>query len=233
MRGPTLDDEGERLLVDAIILTGGRSSRLDSIPKSEFVVEGSTLLVRTLNAASVARRIVVVGYEPSTALPDGVVLVREEPPFSGPVAAIAAGVAALNSATVAQTGDSADLASDALLVLACDMPHIGSAVASLVQALEEASEVDGVIAVDAENRRQPLAAVYRTRSLRNALELAADPARQGDPLAGLPMFRLLDHMSLVNVEVAHDATADVDTWDDAVRLGARPPANSTTNSTST
>lgn len=230
------------MLVDAIILTGGRSSRLDSVPKSEFVVEDDTLLGRTLTAASVARRVVVVGHEPSAALPVGVMLVREEPPFSGPVAAVAAGVAALRSMQDAQNvtdesdapdappSESGTLASDALLVFACDMPHIARAVASLTQALEESPEADGSIAVDAENRRQPLAALYRTNALVAALESAAGTAPtavQGDPLAGLPMFRLLDQLSLVDVEVPHDATADVDTWDDAVRLGARPPASST------
>lgn len=234
------------MLIDAIILTGGRSSRLDSVPKSEFVVEDDTLLGRTLDAASVARRIVVVGHEPSAALPDGVMLVREEPPFSGPLAAVAAGVVALRSAQDApvvteapdapgaRSSDSGTLASDAIMVFACDMPHIARAVASLTQALEESPEADGSIAVDAENRRQPLAALYRTRALVAALESAAGTAptaAPGDPLAGLPMYRLLDQLSLVDVDVPHDATADVDTWDDAVRLGARPPASSTTNST--
>jgi hypothetical protein len=41
------------------------------------------------------------------------------------------------------------------------------------------------------------------------------------------MFRLLDHMSLVDVSVPCDSTADVDTWDDAVRLGAHPPREQT------
>lgn len=209
------------MLVDAIILTGGRSSRLDSISKSEFVVEESTLLRRTLNSAADARRVVVVGHEPSTTLADGVVLVREEPPFSGPVAAIAAGVVALQTSAK----KSSDAVSDALLVLACDMPHIIRAVPTLLAAFEAASTVDGVIAIDEGGRRQPLAAVYRTRALVAALEAASDPTREADPLAGLAMFRLLDHMNLTEVMVAAGATADVDTWDDAVRLGASPPAD--------
>ncbi|MEO7348810.1 MAG: NTP transferase domain-containing protein [Terrimesophilobacter sp.] len=220
------------MLVDAIILTGGRSSRLDSVPKSDFVVKdsecavtGSTLLDRTLRAAAGSRHIVVVGHEPTTVLPDGVLLVREEPPFSGPVAAIAAGVTALTGATDTCGADDGGAPSDALLVLACDMPHIGLAVPSLLLALNGAPEVDGVIALDAANRRQPLAAVYRTKALCAALEAVTDSSRLDGPLGGLPVFRLLDHLNLVDVEVTHDATADVDTWDDAMRLGAQPPAN--------
>lgn len=220
------------MLVDAIILTGGRSSRLDSVPKSEFVLENSTLLNRTLRAASSARRIVVVGHEPSTALPDGVLLVREEPPFSGPVAAIAAGLGALGIAMrpsredslFATNNDSATR--DALLILACDMPHIGLAVPTILLELDEHPGTDGVVALDAEGRRQPLAAVYRTSSLLAALDAAASSSRQEDPLAGLAMFLLLDHMSLTELPLPSKATADVDTWDDAVRLGATPPATS-------
>lgn len=220
------------MLVDAIILTGGRSSRLDSVPKSEFVLENSTLLDRTLRAAASARRIVIVGHEPSTTLPDGVVLVREEPPFSGPVAAIAAGVGALGFAmgphmdsVGSETHDDSAL-SDALLILACDMPHIGLAVPSILLALDEHPDSDGVVALDAENRRQPLAALYRTSSLLAALDAAADSSRQEGPLAGLAMFCLLDHMNLTELSLPSEATADVDTWDDAVRLGATPPATS-------
>lgn len=227
------------MLVDAIILTGGRSSRLDSVPKSEFIVEQSTLLARTLNAASVARRIVVVGPAPATALPDGVMLVREEPPFSGPVAAVAAGVAALNSApdggkTQATNPGSKNVASDSVLVLACDMPHIGVAVPSLLTACEAVKDTDGVIAVDEEQRRQPLAAVYRTKALISALETLAEraaAAQHTDRLAGLGMFQLLDLLNLTSVDAPQDATADVDTWGDALRLGARPPATAAPNST--
>lgn len=205
--------------VDAIILTGGRSSRLDSVPKAEFIVDKSTLLERTLCAASGAHRIVVVGYEPSRALPRGVMLVREEPPFSGPVAAIAAGIGVLERSTV----EAGIPSSDALLVLACDMPHVDHAVPQLLRALADAPDADGTIAVDTEGHRQPLAAVYRKRALVAALSAVSDPTRQGDPLAGLPMFRLLDHLMLVEFHVPPGATADVDTWDDAVRLGATPP----------
>lgn len=208
------------MLVDAIILTGGRSSRLDFVPKSEFIVEQTSLLDRTVRAAAGCRRTVVVGHTPVTALPVGVLLAREEPPFSGPVAAIAAGVTALS---VESDAPGTRLASDALLVLACDMPHVGLAVPALLRGLAEVFDTDGVIAVDTENRRQPLAALYRTSALRAALDASADPSREGGPLANLPMFRLLDHMHLTEIHVPGEATDDVDTWDDALRLRAEPP----------
>lgn len=211
------------MLLDAIILTGGRSSRLDSIPKSEFVVDGSTLLARTLHAARDADRIVVVGTEPMAPLPGRTLLVREEPPFGGPVAAIAAGLDAFGRSGGGARNDGRRPADRAVLVLACDMPHIASAVPYLVNALTVSTEADGVLAVDAQGRRQPLAAIYRVTAMEAALDAVARNARRGDPLAGVPVFRLLDHVTLVEVPVPHDATADVDTWDDAVRLDAHPP----------
>ncbi|WP_043436145.1 NTP transferase domain-containing protein, partial [Arthrobacter sp. I3] len=75
---------------DAIILAGGRSSRLGGVPKSGLIYDGATLLERSLRAAGAARRTVVVGPDPG-GLPGGVLTCREEPPFAGPAAAIAAG----------------------------------------------------------------------------------------------------------------------------------------------
>lgn len=218
------------MLVDAIVLSGGRSSRLDFVPKSEFTVNDATLLDRALRAAGVAQRIVVVGPEPSSPLPDGVLLTREDPPFSGPASGIAAGMDALASNALTNSGQASSeetTPGDAVLVLACDMPHADSAVLPLLRALDSAPDVDGAIAIDGNLRRQPLAAVYRTGRLREALETHS---RDGS-LVGLPMFRLLEGMSLVEVEVPPDATADVDSWDDAVTLGAQPPDHAIRDST--
>lgn len=205
------------MLVDAIVLTGGRSSRLAFIPKSEFVVAHRTLLQRTLEAVGGARRIVIVGPRPATGLPDTISLVQEEPPFGGPVAGIAAGLAAL--------AESSTDPSDATLVLACDMPHIDRAIPRLLRGLVDNPESDGVIAVDSDERLQPLAAGYRTARLSSALA-----ARIGSgPLTAMPVFRLIDGLNLTPIDVPADATADVDSWDDAHRLGARAPASSPPN----
>ncbi len=203
------------MLIDAIVLSGGRSSRVDSLPKSEFLVGGRTLLQRTLDAASSTRRIVVVGPKPVDELPDAVLLTREKPPFSGPVAGIAAGLDALAEAS--------STVSDATLVLACDMPYISRAVAELVSAFADQVEIDGILALDDTQRRQPLAALYAT----NALSTAARRRRQEGSLDSLPVFALLDGLALSTVAVPVDATADVDTWDDAKRLAATAPPKTT------
>lgn len=213
------------MIVDAIILTGGRSSRLDTVPKAGLMVDGRSLLGRTIDAASSARRIVVVGPPPDLRLPKGTLRVQEDPPFAGPVAGIASGLSALNAAASASGSEQ----SEAVLVLACDMPHLDRAMPRLLKGLIDNPEMDGVIAVDADQHLQPLAAGYRTSSLARALAIAGATA----PLAGMAVFRLLDTLMWTPVDVPADSTADVDTWEDARRLGvtAVPPreASSTRN----
>jgi molybdopterin-guanine dinucleotide biosynthesis protein A len=178
------------MIVDALILAGGRSSRLGGRPKSDLMVDGETLLDRTLRAVrdSGVRNVVVVGDD----APDGVIAVREDPAFGGPVAAIAAGLDAL------------PVDSDAILVLACDMPAIAEALPALLAAPD-------VIAID-QGRAQHLTVVVSTAALRAAV--AALPT-----VTGASMRDLLRGLTLVPVTVPDGSTDDVDTWDDATRFG--------------
>ena len=208
---------------DAIVLAGGRSSRLDSAPKAEFTVDGVTLLDRTLAAVGGARRIVVVGPEPGRPLPDAVLLARENPPFSGPVAAIAAGLDALREGLVSPDGAAAVDAEpgDATLVLACDMPQVHLAVGALEKGLAAHPDADGVIAVDSDGREQPLAACYRTRAIVEAVARR----RAAGPRDGLRVFGLIDALHRRPLLVPPGPTSDVDSWADAARLSALPPTN--------
>jgi molybdopterin-guanine dinucleotide biosynthesis protein A len=178
------------------------------------VHDGQSLLQSTLAAVDGART-VVVGPVASVRLPAGVLTTREEPPFGGPVAAIAAGLRALAVTHAERSG--------ATIVLACDMPRVGEVVPVLLAALAGHPAFDGVIAVDETGHRQPLAAVYRSEPLAAAL---ATLALRGS-LRSRPMFRLIDELDLVSIAVPDGATADVDTWDDAARLGitTTPPTN--------
>ncbi len=219
-----------------MILAGGRSSRLGGVPKARLVYEGSTLLQRSIVAARGARAIAVVGPDPGT-LPPGVLSCREEPPFAGPAAAIAAGLAALDRGLGAERAE-------LTLILACDMPRAECAVRALRSALlAAASDVrapaisadgpaggdvhpetaapglptgsDGVIAVSADGRKQPLAGFYSTRVLRES----AGKLEQRGALIGGSVFALLARLDLRAVTVPAGSTDDVDTWDDAAALG--------------
>jgi len=202
---------------DAIILAGGRSSRLGGVPKSGLIYDGATLLERSLRAAGAARRTVVVGPDPG-GLPGGVLTCREEPPFAGPAAAIAAGLAALAADHASRHAAAAPYT----LVLACDMPRSEGAVRALAEALAasaagtpERDGADGVMAVSADGRKQPLAGFYGTAGLQRSV---ADAASR-DRLENASVFALLARLDVREVRVPPGSTDDVDTWDDASALG--------------
>ena len=199
---------------NAIVLAGGRSSRLGGVPKAGLLVDGQTLLERTLGTVRHARSVAIAGpaevgdFLP--AIPSQCFIVREEPAFSGPAAAVGAAVHALHSTDAAE-----DFAPLWTLVLACDMPGAAGAVQAL---LAEASRAPGpsLMAIDSSGALQPLAALYRTDALRGAVN--GQPGR----LENLSMFRLLARVQWREVAVPEGSTADVDTWADAGKWGIRP-----------
>jgi molybdopterin-guanine dinucleotide biosynthesis protein A len=200
---------------DAIILAGGRSSRLGGAPKSGLIFDGATLLERSLRAADAAGHIVVVGPDPGD-LPNGVLSCLEEPRFAGPAAAIAAGLGALAASRAGRPGAAA--APPFVLVLACDMPRAATAVSALREALAGVpggDRTDGVMAVASDGRKQPLVGLYSTAALQRC---ASDAARRGS-LENASVFALLARLDVREVSVPPGSTDDVDTWGDAAALG--------------
>ncbi|WP_286346474.1 molybdenum cofactor guanylyltransferase [Frondihabitans sucicola] len=188
----------------AVLLAGGRASRLGGLDKTRMVSRGATLLDRAIEAAQEATALVIVGLRDGTAPPARAILTREDPPWSGPVAALAAGLQAL------------PVMSPSTLVLACDLPRAPEAARALLAgARGSGREHDGFVAVDDAGYRQPLLAVYRTEAL---LQRLAALEAEG-PLAGLSLRRLLADVDLVEVPVPTELCADVDTPADAARLG--------------
>jgi molybdopterin-guanine dinucleotide biosynthesis protein A len=201
---------------DAVILAGGKSTRLGGVPKAQLRYDGATLLQRAVAAARGAGRAVVVGPDPGT-LPDGTLTAREDPPFAGPAAAIAAGLAALEGqVNEAQNGQSPSAKrAPWVLVLACDMPMAAAAVPVLLQELAGREGTEGAMSISADGRRQPLLGIYRVSALQREVQTAAE---QGG-LANAAVFRLLARLDLLAVPVPAGSTDDVDTWDDAAALG--------------
>ncbi|GLB68375.1 molybdenum cofactor guanylyltransferase [Arthrobacter mangrovi] len=212
---------------DAVILAGGRSSRLSGTPKALLRLDGKSLLLRTLEAVSGARRIAVVGpaelagelatFRRGTDAPK-VVLTREDPPFAGPAAGIAAGVAALDQGTGAEH-DGGPQGAGLTLILACDMPSAGGLPGQLLDAVAAHPSVRLWLPVDADGRVQPLACCADSRALREALTrfTAAD-------LHGLSVRKLIADLPAARFPLAAAATDDVDTWEDAGRFGIARPA---------
>ncbi len=176
---------------DAIVLAGGRASRLGGAQKPLLEVGGTALLTRTVAAArsAGAKRIIVVAER----MLDDPLLewVREDPPFGGPVAAI---IAALPRVQAEWT-----------LVLACDLPGIEPALALLPL---DAPGQDGAHLTDASGRSQWLTALYRTAALREAAASVPDSGRDA------PVRTLVGGLRLMSVEASLTATRDVDTWED-------------------
>ena len=205
--------DADPLDFDAVILAGGRSARLGGVPKQSMTYDGDTLLHRSVAAAGGARAVVVVGPGRGD-LPAGIFSCREEPPFCGPAAAIAAGLAKLED-----VGGSRPRMT---LVLACDMPNVRYAVAALRKTLEAggpAATPDGVVAVSEDGRRQPLVGFYSTAALQRAV---AELATKGSLING-SVRALLASLDVQPVAVPAGSTADVDTWDDAAALGVAGP----------
>ncbi|MDQ1651377.1 MAG: hypothetical protein QOI35_577 [Cryptosporangiaceae bacterium] len=141
----------------AIVLAGGRASRLGGVHKPGLRIGGATLLDRVLAAATGAGTRIVVG--PPQQVPPGVVVLREDPPGGGPVAALAAGLSAVDERFVA--------------VLAGDLPFLTQgAVAALREA---AGPRDGAVLADEHGKDQYLAGVWRTGALRAAVAALGDP----------------------------------------------------------
>lgn len=181
---------------DAVVLAGGRARRLGGASKPDVLIAGRRLIDRTLEAARGARDVVVVG--PSSVAP-GMRVTIEDPPGSGPVAGLAAGLSALPGGAAL------------VLVLACDLPGVAGAVPDLVSAVSADGAVDGALLVDVDGRRQSLAAVYRRAALDAAL--ARLVCERGD-LVDASMRRLIGGLTLVEVADLAGRGADIDTWAD-------------------
>jgi molybdopterin-guanine dinucleotide biosynthesis protein A len=176
----------------AVIVAGGAGRRLSGMDKPAIEVGGRSLLAHAVDAVADAGEIVVVG--PERPLDRAVRWTREDPPGTGPLAALAAGLAALGPA-------------DEVAVLASDLPGITRHTIHRLRAA--LGENAGAVLVDAEGHRQWLLGVWRGDALRAALP--ADPA-------GQPLGRTLRTLPLVEVPAEPGEADDVDTPADLAGL---------------
>jgi molybdopterin-guanine dinucleotide biosynthesis protein A len=209
---------------NAVIVAGGRGSRLDGETKPLLVHNGQTLLEHALAAVSGAERIAVVG--PSELAPviersdrggaatggsAPLLLTREEPFFGGPAAAVAAGVREL-----ARTAPAAG-PPELTVVLAADLIDPSPAVAGVLAAARENFSPDAAwVPVDAGGRLQPLSCVVATTGLSEAIEAAES---ESGGLANSSMMRLLAKVQIVRLSLDGVTYDDIDTWEDAGRAG--------------
>ncbi|MGO2022158.1 MAG: nitrilase-related carbon-nitrogen hydrolase [Brachybacterium tyrofermentans] len=207
----------------AIVLAGGASSRLGGTDKTRVQVAGATTLERVLRSTAADRRIVV-----GPAGDDGAALahshvarfVLEDPPRSGPLAALARGVAEIPGAE----GTSADSDSGAtVLVLGGDMPLLRAETLAAL-ASTSASEQKVAALAGSDGHVQYLCAAWPLARLRAALGALEQP---DGGWANLSLRRLYEQLAtdeLLTRAAAGAEGADIDTPDalEAVRQAAGP-----------
>ncbi|MBP2435786.1 molybdenum cofactor guanylyltransferase [Microbacterium amylolyticum] len=179
-----------------VILAGGHASRVGGVDKAMFRIDNVPLLTRAITALSSCSEIIVVGPTRDVASAPSTWIV-EDPPVSGPVAALAAALAHTSA--------------DDIIVLPADLADAEEAVRHLTG---HNDGTDGVVLVDPSGRAQWLTARYRRSALRQAL--AATP-HSGDRAPSLR--RVVSLLTLTERPAPWRATRDVDTWEDLQELG--------------
>ncbi len=177
---------------DAVVLAGGRATRLGGADKPGLTVGGSTLVAAVVTAAAAAgaRRVIVVG-PPRAELPPlaaslhaRLVATREDPPGGGPVPALRCGLARVREPWVALlAADLPFLRDQHLRTLLAAMAGTARGMAGGGQPVRAATaeplprdprgplprDPAGVVLVDDRHRPQWLAGCWRTDLLRFAL----------------------------------------------------------------
>lgn len=179
---------------DAVVLAGGQARRFGQ-DKMLAVLDGKPLLTAAIEAVAGARDVAVVGPRRALALPRTLRWCREDPPFTGPVAALAVGLAALPD-------DDADV-----LLLAADLPRAAALVAAL-QAVTTPG--DARVIVDADGRAQWTSSLLHRPALLDAMRVIGDPRDAS-------LRHLFSHLEWEPVPAPTGATWDVDTPDDLRR----------------
>lgn len=201
----------------AVIVAGGASRRLNHVPKASLSDGTNTLLGCALEAVAAASPRVVVGPE-SLPLPSGVLRTREDPPFSGPAAAIHAGLECI----AADCERSQVPLPEWCLILGVDTPRIAPAVQQLIAAARAAEQasVGQSAPTDSESSAgfwgvaegiyQPLVGIYRFDAIRSVFSTGTTDAS---------VRSFLRRLNPVAVQMSAADTADVDTWEQAQALG--------------
>ncbi|MEZ3160537.1 NTP transferase domain-containing protein [Microbacterium sp. BWT-B31] len=205
----------------AILLAGGRASRVGGAAKPLFEVGGRTLLAAAIDAVTdaSARPITICGPPPDPAPGlklTGIDVVREHPPFGGPVAGAVAVLRAWR-----ERGDLPEWT----FLLACDLPGIGLAVSRLARdAALLPRDADGVCLGDASSRPQWLTGLYRTAALAEAGDRLDHDGRDA------PVRLLVADLAITVLAAPDLETTDVDTWEDLTwaraAFGGPPSDNS-------
>lgn len=175
----------------AIVLAGGRSSRFGS-DKLAAILRGDRLIDLVISGIPGHVPVIVVGPDPGP-FKRRITVVREDPAYGGPVAAIAAALPHVATALA--------------VIIAADMPGAAPFLGELARSIPD--DADGLVPVDSSGRLQMLCGAYRIACLDAAIRSASD----GDA-SGLPMHSIVSQLSIDTVPWPDERTWDVDTPED-------------------
>lgn len=139
------------ILTSALVLAGGKSSRMEYRNKAYLKWNGSFLIEHIVGEISkVTYEILISQAKRDEVHFSQYKIVYDRGDSHGPISGIEAALSVCRH--------------DKLIVIACDMPRIKAEVFQILLELIEKSDYDAVVPV-VQGRRQPLAAVYRSRIL--------------------------------------------------------------------
>jgi molybdopterin-guanine dinucleotide biosynthesis protein A len=184
------------------VLAGGASERMARRPKALVEVDGVSLVERAARTlARVVSPVVISANDPSRFARLGIRVVPDEVRGRGPLAAIAACLAAVDA--------------DALLVVACDMPFLDASVLARLVALAPGFDL---VVPRARGNLQPLCAVYARACLAPIRSRLAAGRLDLRGLAAEVRSREVDEAELADLDPALRTFEDVDTPEDVERL---------------
>jgi molybdopterin-guanine dinucleotide biosynthesis protein A len=183
----------------ALVLAGGRGSRLRHDDKAAITIGGMSALDHLLSSIPEPVPVVVAGPECPTRRP--VVFRRELPLHGGPVAGIASGLEAVGTPVT--------------VLLGVDMPRAGGLVGRLIAEFVTC-DAEALVPVDGLGFRQPLCSVVRTEAMRHALLQLGNP--RGRSLREL--MALIDVRERPLTESEMHRVDDIDTPEDLRRARA-------------
>ena len=184
----------------ALVLAGGRGSRLGNDDKAAVTIGGTSALDHLLASLPRSVPVVIAGPEHPTQRP--VSFRQEKPIHGGPVAGIASSLEAVSTPVTA--------------LLAVDMPWAGALMEHLIAEFASC-DAAALVPVDRSGFRQPLCAVVRTEALRGALRQLGDPCGRS----------MTDLMSLIDIherplnEAEMSMVNDIDTPDDLLEARSK------------
>ncbi|MBC7560765.1 MAG: molybdenum cofactor guanylyltransferase [Dermatophilaceae bacterium] len=185
----------------AVVIAGGRGSRLGHDDKAAITIGGTSALDHLLKALPDRVPVVVAGPDCPTQRP--VTFRREWPLYGGPVAGIASGLEVVSTPVTA--------------LLGVDMPWAGALLERLIAEFASC-DAAALVPVDGAGLRQPLCAVVRTEALRGALARLGDP--RGRSLRELILLLDVHERPLSEAETRW--VDDIDTQQDLHRARSTP-----------